>query len=57
MEDRRRQGVAFDNVAKEMLRYLERIESGYHGTAGTIGGITLQQVAQQARNEKWSKGY
>ena len=40
MEDRRRQSVAFENVAKEMFKYLENSEElkVYHGIARTFGG-------------------
>ena len=59
MEDRRRQSFAFENVAKEMLRYLENREELKVGITELQEqlevpvqiGITLQQVAQQARNE------
>ena len=51
MEDRRRQSVAFENVAKEMLRYLENSELQEQLEVPVQIGIKLQQVAQQARNE------
>ena len=56
MEDRRRQSVAFENLAKEMLRYQENgknlkwVSRNCKNKHVQIG-ITLQQVAQQARNE------
>ena len=59
VEDRRRQNVAFENLAKEMLRYLENSKELKVGIAElqeqleipVQTGITLQQVAQQARTE------
>ena len=59
MEDRRRRGIAFEKLAKEMLRYRddsdvvkvgitelqERVEVAAHI------GTSIQQVAQQAMNE------
>ena len=64
MEDRRRQSVAFENVAKEMLNYLEISEELKVGITELQEhlevlvqiGITLQQVAQQARNKRNQKG-
>ena len=63
MEDRRRQSVAFENVAKEMLKYLENSEDlkvgitelQEHLEVPAQIGITLQQVAQQARNKRNQK--
>ena len=57
MEDRRRQSVAFENVAKEMLKYLENSQELKVGSTDLQEhlevhvqiGITLQQVAQQVR--------
>ena len=58
MEDRRRQSVAFENAAKEMLKYLEESEAFKVGTTelqehleAVQIGITLQQVPQQARKK------
>ena len=59
MEDRRRRNVAFTNLAKEMLRYLQNSEEVKVGITEQKEqlevpvqiGTTLQQVAQQARNE------
>ena len=59
MEDRRRQSVAFENVAKEMLRYLvnsEELKVGITELQEQLEvpvqiGITLPQVAHQTRNE------
>ena len=59
MEDRRRRNVAFVNLAKEMLKNLENIEEVKVGITELQEqlevpvqiGTTLQQVAQQARNE------
>ena len=59
MEDRRRRNVAFENLAKEMLRYLESSEDVMVGITElqeqqevpAQTGTTLQQVARQARNE------
>ena len=63
MEDRRRQSGAFENVAKEMLRYPENSEKLIVGITELQEqlevpvqiGITLQQVAKQARNESDQK--
>ena len=52
MEDRRRRTVAFVNLAKEMLRYMENSEEvkvGYHGTAGTIGGTCTHRYYLAAK--------
>ena len=59
LEDRRRRNVAFENLAKEMLRYLENIEDVKVGITErqeqllvlVQTGTTLQQVAHQARCE------
>ena len=58
MEDMRRRSVAFENVAKEMLKYLENSEElkvgitelQEHLEVPVQIGTTLRQVAQQARN-------
>ena len=63
MEDRRRQSVAFENVAKEMLRYLENsgeLEVGISELQEQLEvpvqiGISFRQVAQQARTESDQK--
>ena len=63
MEDRRRQSSAFKNVAKDMLRSLENSEElkvgitelQEHLEVPVQKGITLQQVAQQARHESDQK--
>ena len=63
MEDRRRQSVNFENVAKEMLKCLENSEElnvgitevQEHLEVPVQMGITLQQVAQQARNNRNQK--
>ena len=55
MEDRRRRGIAFENLAKEMLRYLESSEKVKVGISELQErlevpaqiGISIQQVAQQ----------
>ena len=60
LEDRRRQSVAFKNVAKEMLKYQENSEElkvritelQEHEEVPVQIGITLQEVAQQARNKR-----
>ena len=62
-EDRCRQSVAFESVAKEMLKYLEISEElkvcitklQEHLEVPVQIGITLQQVAQQARNKRNQK--
>ena len=59
MEDRRRPNVAFANLAKAMLRYLENCEEVKVSITELQEqlevrvqiGTALQQVAQQARNE------
>ena len=59
LEDKRRRNVAFENLAKEMLRYLENIEDVKVGITErqeqlevfVQTGTALQQVAQQARSE------
>ena len=63
MEDRRRQSVVFENVAKDMLRYLENSEElkvgitefQVHLEVLVQIGITLQQVAQQPRTKRNQK--
>ena len=58
MEDRRRRNVAFENLAKEMPQYLENNEESKVGITEQQEqldlpvqiGVTLKQVAQQARN-------
>ena len=64
MEDRRRRDVAFENLAKEMLRYLENskdVKVCITELQEQLGGTctnwyTLQQVAQLARNEMKKMG-
>ena len=59
MEDRRRRRVAFENLAKEMLRFFDNSDDVKVGTtklqerleALVQISIPIQQVAQQARNE------
>ena len=59
----RRHSVAFENVAKEILRYLENSEESKVGVTELQEQlevpvqmvITLQRVAQQARNERDQK--
>ena len=59
MEDRRRQRVVFENLAREMLRYLENSEElkvcitelQEQLEVFVQIGTTWQQVAQQVRNE------
>ena len=59
MEDRRRRGVALENFAKEMLRYLDNsedvkvdiIELQEQLEVPETIGISGRQVAQQAMNE------
>ena len=63
MEDRRRRGIASDKLAKEMWRYLENNEKVKVGIAelqerfevSVPIGISIQQVAQQARNTRNQK--
>ena len=63
MEDRRRRGIAFDKLAKEMLRYLvnsEKVKVGIAELEERLEvlvriGISIQQVAQQARRENGQK--
>ena len=62
MEDRRRRGVAL-KLAKEMLRYLDYSDKVKVGIAELQErlevlvqiGISIQQVAQQARSENGQK--
>ena len=59
MEDRRRRGIAFENLAKEMLRYRDNSEDVKVGITKLKErlevpvqiGISIQQVAQWARSE------
>ena len=59
IEDRRRRRVAFENLAKEMLRYIDNsddVEMGNTELQERLEvpvqiGISTQQVAQQARSE------
>ena len=59
LEYRRRRNVAFANLAKEMLRYLENSEEVKVGITELQEqlevpiqkGTILQQVVQQARND------
>ena len=59
MEDRRRRRVAFEETAKRMLRYTEDSEDlkvGVTELQEQLGiseeaGISIKQIAQQARNE------
>ena len=60
MEDRRRRSVAFENLAKEVLRYLDNSEDvnvGIARTAGSLGNryFLFGKVAQQAMNENGQK--
>ena len=63
MEDRRRRDIAFENLAKEMLRYLDNsadvkvgiIELQERLEVPVQIGISIQQVAQQARSEDGQK--
>ena len=63
MEDRRRRRVAFENLAKEMLRYLDNSDGVKVGITELQErlevpvqmGISIQQVAQQARSENGQK--
>ena len=63
MEDRRRRMVAFENLAKEMLRYLDKSDDVKVGITKLQErlevpvqiGISIQQVAQQARCENGQK--
>ena len=52
MEDRRRRRVAFEDAAKNMLRYLEDSEDLEVSISELKGQL---QSAQQARNEKGYK--
>ena len=59
MEDGRRRRVAFENLAKEMLRYLDNsgdVKVGITELQERVEvrvqiSISIQQVAQQARSE------
>ena len=63
MEDRRRRGVASEKLATEMLRYLDNSEKVKMDIAELQKllevpvqiGISIQQVAQQARSENSQK--
>ena len=63
MEDTRRRRVAFENLAKEMLRYLDNSDDVKVGITELQQrlevpvqiSISIQQVAQQARNESGQK--
>ena len=65
MEDRRRRRVAFENLAKEMLRYPDNSDDVKVGITELQERlevpvpivISIQQVAQQARSEKWPKDF
>ena len=65
MEDRRRQSVAFENVAKEMLKYLEYkkelkvciTELQEHWEVPVHTGTTLQQwLSKRGKNQKAGQG-
>ena len=63
MENRRRRGNAFEKLAKEMLRYLDDSEELKVGIVELQErlevlvqiGLSIQQVAQQARSETGQK--
>ena len=65
MEDRRRRRVAFENLAKEMLRCpdnsddvkvgITELQERWEVLVPIV--ISIQQVAQQARSEKWPKDF
>ena len=63
MEDRRRRTIAFENLAKEMLRYIDNRDDVKVGITKLQErlevpvqiGISIQQVAQQAMNENGQK--
>ena len=63
MEDRRRRGVAFEKLAKEMLKYLDNSEEVRVGIAELQErlevpvqiGNSVQHVVQQARSENGQK--
>ena len=58
MEDRRRRRVAFENLAKEMLRYLDNgaeVKVQERLKIPVQIGISIQQVAQQAISESGQK--
>ena len=63
MEDRRRRGIAFEKLAKEMLRYLDNSEKVNVSITELQErlevpvqiSISIQQVAQQARSENGQK--
>ena len=65
MEDGRRRRVAFENLAKEMLRYLDNSDDVKVGITESQQrldvpvqiGISVQQVAQQARSENGQKTF
>ena len=59
MEDRRRRGIAFEKLAKEMLRYLDNseelkvciVELQERLEVLVQIGLSIRHVAQQARSE------
>ena len=63
MEERRRRRIAFENLAKEMLRYLDNSDGMKVGITELQErldvpvqiGISIQQVAQQAMNKNGQK--
>ena len=63
MEDRRRRRIAFENLAREMLRYLDNSDDVKVGITELQErlevpvqiGISIQQVAQLARSESGQK--
>ena len=63
MEDRRIRSIAFENLAKEMLRYLDKSDDVKVGITELQErlevpvqiGISVQQVAQQERSESGQK--
>ena len=63
MEDRRRRDIAFEKLAKEMLRYLDNSDDVKVGIAELQErlevpvqiDISIQQVAQLARSENGQK--
>ena len=65
MEDRRRRRIAFENLAKGMLRYLDNsndVKVGITELQDRVVvpwqfGISIQQVAQQAMNDNGKKNF
>ena len=60
MEDRRRRSVAFENLAKEVLRYLDNSENvnvGIARTAGSLGKsiFSVRQSGPAGDERKWPK--